>query len=184
MAKLYKVRTAPGFNAAGRRRAGLSFTKGQTQILELTKEQLAELEADVWLTVQEADKDAVATAPGESAPEGSGEGSEGSDEVTDPYEGKKLAELKEMAAAAGLDAEKLRSKQEVIDLIEASKTDGSEDEGDDEEEVELSEDMTLEDLKTIATDQGVDAEVVAAAGEEDKADLIKAIEEASENTEE
>lgn len=181
MAKLYKVRTAPGFNAAGRRRAGLSFTKGQTQILELSKEQLAELESDVWLTVQEADKDAVATAPGETVTEGSDEGSD--DETqTDPYEGKKLTELKAMAAEAGLDAEKLRSKQEVIDLIEASKTDGSED--DDEEEVELSEDMTLEDLKTIATDQGVDAEVVEAAGEDDKAELIKAIEEASEKTEE
>lgn len=177
MAKLYKVRTAPGFNAAGRRRAGLSFSKGQTQILELSKEQLAELESDVWLTVQEADKDAVPTAAGESAPDTTQ--TDGDDETeTDPYEGKKLPELKAMAAEAGLDAEKLRSKQEVIDLIEASKTDESDDE---DEEVELSEDMTLEELKTIATDQGVDAAIVEAAGEDDKADLIKAIEEASEN---
>ena len=55
----------------------------------------------------------------------------------------------------------------------------------DDEEVTISEDMPLDDLKKIAVEQGVATELVEAATEDkDKADLIKAIEEASAEAEE
>lgn len=231
--QLYKVKLAQGFNAAGRRRAGLAFEKGVTQVLELTDEQLAELQEDVWFVVAEAGKDdkpgSVTETPGGTADE----------VVVDPYEGKKLTDLQAMAEEAGVDVAGIRSKQGVIDALEAHKnqdtaggtsyeehvTDGIryfkdgdkivavQDEGFenlqdslagfgeteeealvelnkaielagelDEEEVTISEDMPLDDLKKIAEEQGV--ENLDSYTEDNKAELIKAIEEASANTEE
>lgn len=232
MSKLYQVKLAPGFNAAGRTRAGVTLEKGVTSILELTKEQLAALEADVWITVAEAPEGAKVTAPGESAPEGDEEETQ-----TDPYEGKGLKDLQAMAAEANVDVTGIRSKQGVIDALEAAKnqdpaggtsyeehvTDGIryfkdgdkivavEDEGFtdlqnslagfgeteeealaelkkaqeladnlDEEEVEISEDMDIEDLRKIAVDAGVEAP----ESYEDKKLLIEAIEKASADAEE
>jgi phenylpyruvate tautomerase PptA (4-oxalocrotonate tautomerase family) len=181
MAKEYKVKLAQGFNAAGRRRAGLNLIKGETLVTELTAEQLSELQADVWVVVQEADaKDA-------------GEGSEGGEGgQVDPYEGVSFKDLKAQAVEAGIDVKGMKSRADVIAALDAAAA-GSEGGEEDEEEtlelsedmtLELSEDMTLEDLKAVAVDQGVAAEVVEAATDETKADLIKAIEEAAEKTEE
>ena len=166
--QLYKVKLAPGFNAKGRQRAGVSVQKGVTEVLALSKEQLAALEEDVWFVVTKADGDAEATQ----------ETTQTTDEVTDPYEGVSFKDLKAQATEAGLDIKGLKSRADVIAVLEAASDE------EETEEVELSEDMSLEDLKTIATDQGVAPEVVEAAGEEDKAELIKAIEEASDKTEE
>jgi len=235
MSKLYQVKLAPGFNAAGRTRAGVTLEKGVTSIFELTKEQLAALEADVWILVAEAPEGATVTAPGESAPESN----EDEQEEPSPYDGKSLKDLQAMAAEAEVDVTGIRSKQGVIDALEAAKnqdpaggtsyeehvTDGIryfkdgdkivavQDEGFtnleeslagfgetedealaelnkaqeladnlDEEEVTISEDMPLDDLKKIAEEQGV--ENLDSYTEDNKADLIKAIEEASAKTEE
>jgi hypothetical protein len=147
MSQLYKVKLAQGFNAAGRRRAGLSLIKGQTEVLELTKEQLAELEADVWVEVQKAgakDK-ATTTAPvatsqdagdGEGSEDGEEDGSEdegsqdgsdeGQDEGSDEEEvevdlsTKSFKELQELATELELDHTGLKSKADIIKLIEES----------------------------------------------------------------
>lgn len=230
--QLYKVKLAQGFNAAARRRAGVAVEKGVTQVLELSDEQVKELKQDVWFVVAKAgegDKPgSVTETPGGTA-----------DEVVDPYEGKKLTDLQAMAEEAGVDVAGIRSKQGVIDALEAHKnqdpaggtsyeehvTDGIryfkdgdkivavQDEGFtnlqeslagfgetedealaelnkaieladelDEEEVTISEDMDLADLKKIAEEQGV--ENLDTYTEDNKAELIKAIEEASDNTEE
>lgn len=173
MGKQYKVKLAQGFNAAGRRRAGLSLIKGETLVTELTAEQLSELQADVWVVVQEADaKDA-------------GEGSEGGEGgQVDPYEGVSFKDLKAQAVEAGIDVKGMKSRADVIAALDAAAAGSEGGEEDEEETLELSEDMTLEDLKAVAVDQGVAAEVVEAATDETKADLIKAIEEAAEKTEE
>lgn len=233
MSKLYKVKLASGFNAAGRTRAGITLERGTTSIVELSKEQLAALEKDVWITVAEAPEGAEVTAPGEGVVEKTEE-----DESTpDPYEGKGLKDLQAMAAEANVDVTGIRSKQGVIDALEAAKnqdtaggtsyeehvTDGIryfkdgdkivavEDEGFtdlqnslagfgeneeealaelkkaqeladnlDEEEVEISEDMDIEDLRKIAVDAGVEAPETY----EDKKLLIDAIEKASADAEE
>lgn len=173
MGKQYKVKLAQGFNAAGRRRAGLSLIKGETLVTELTAEQLSELQDDVWVVVQEADaKDA-------------GEGSEGGEGgQVDPYEGVSFKDLKAQAVEAGIDVKGMKSRADVIAALDAAAAGSEGGEEDEEETLELSEDMTLEDLKAVAVDQGVAAEVVEAATDETKADLIKAIEEAAEKTEE
>lgn len=177
MSKLYKVKLASGFNAAGRTRAGVVLEKGVTSIVELNKEQLAALEADNWIEVSEAPEGATVTGPGESVVENNDE----EEVVTDPYEGVSFKDLKAQATEKGLDIKGLKSRDAVIAVLEAAKSEESEDEEDDEEEVELSEDMTLEQLKQIAETQGV--EDLDTYGEEDKAKLIEAIE-ASANTEE
>lgn len=173
MSQLYKVKLAQGFNAAGRRRAGLSLIKGETLVTELTAEQLSELQADVWVVVQEADaKDASTGSEG-------GEGGQ-----VDPYEGVSFKDLKAQAVEAGIDVKGMKSRADVIAALEAAAEGSEGGEEDEEETLELSEDMTLEDLKAVAVDQGVAPEVVEAATDETKADLIKAIEEAAAKTEE
>lgn len=232
--KLYKVKLAQGFNAAGRRRAGVVLEKGVTQVLELTDEQVKELEQDVWFVVAEAGKDdkpgSVTETPGSTG---------GEEEVTDPYEGVSFNDLKAQATEKGLDIKGLRSRDAVIEVLKGAEnqdpaggtsyeehvTDGIryfkdgdkivavQDEGFtnleeslagfgeteeealqelnkaieladelDEEEVTISEDMPLDDLKKIAEEQGV--ENLDTYTEDNKAELIKAIEEASANTEE
>lgn len=169
MAKEYKVKLAQGFNAAGRRRAGLNLIKGETLVTELTAEQLSELQADVWVVVQDAN--AADTT----------DGSEGGQ--VDPHEGVSFKDLKAQAVEAGIDVKGMKSRADVIAALDAAAA-GSEGGEDEEETLELSEDMTLEDLKAVAVDQGVAPEVVEAATDETKADLIKAIEEAAAKTEE
>lgn len=230
MSKLYKVKLASGFNAAGRVRAGVSLERGVTSIVELNKEQLAALEADTWIEVSEAPEGATVTAPGETVVEDNQE-----EVVTDPYEGVSFKDLKAQATEAGLDIKGLKSRDAVIEVLKNQDTAGGTSyeehvtdgiryfkDGDrivavqdenfsnleeslagfgeteeealvelnkaieladnlDEEEVTISEDMDLVDLKKIAEEQGVaDVETY---GEDDKAKLIEAIE-ASANTEE
>ena len=247
--QLYKVRLAPGFNAKRRNRAGLSFAKNTTSVLELTEEQLAALKEDVWFVVEKAPKDAEATevteAPTNTATEDAGQAAAaGADEeeVVEPYAGVSFKDLKAQATEAGLDIKGLKSRADVIAVLDANKNqdpaggtsyeehvedgiryfkwDGDkicavqddnfenleeslagfgETEAEalaelnkaieladnlDEEEVTISEDMPLEDLQKIATEQGVDPKFVEASTEETKAELIKAIEEASAETEE
>lgn len=182
-AKLYKVKLVQGFNAKGRRRAGVELQKGITQILELNEEQLAALEQDVWVEVSEAPEGSEATEPGQSAPE-AGEGDQGGsddDEEEDkgPYDGVSFKDLKAQATERGLDIKGIKSRDGVIEVLTAADAAGEGDDDDEEEteEVELSEDMTIEQLKQIAETQGV--EDLDQYTDENKADLIKAIEEAS-----
>lgn len=233
MSKLYKVKLASGFNAAGRVRAGVHLEKGVTAIVELDQKQLAALEADNWIEVSEAPADAVVTAPGEGVVENKDDQEE---VITDPYEGVSFKDLKAQATEAGLDIKGLKSRDAVIEVLKNSNTAGGtsyeehvtdgiryfkdgdrivavQDEGFsnleeslagfgeteeealvelnkaieladnlDEEEVTISEDMPLDDLKKIAEEQGV--ENLDTYTEDNKADLIKAIEEASAKTEE
>lgn len=173
MSQLYKVKLAQGFNAAGRRRAGLNLIKGETLVTELTAEQLSELQADVWVVVQDAN--AADTTDGS-------EGGEGGQ--VDPHEGVSFKDLKAQAVEAGIDVKGMKSRADVIAALDAAAAGSEGGEDDEEETLELSEDMTLDDLKAVAVDQGVAAEVVEAATDETKADLIKAIEEAAAKTEE
>lgn len=158
MSKLYKVKLVQGFNAGGRSRAGIRLEKGVTQTLELTKEQLEALEADVHIDVSEADKGAKPTS----------EGGEGGSEVTDPYEGVSFKDLKAQATEKGLDIKGLKSRADVIAVLEAKPAEEEED--DDEEEVDLST-KTLEELEAIADELELDRTEVST-----EADLIKLIE--------
>lgn len=113
----YKVKTAPGFNAAGRRRAGLTLEKGVEQTVDLDKEQLAALEADPWIVVRSADgSDETMTDEGEPA---------------SPYEGKSMKDLKAMAVEMGAEIKGIRSKDGVIEAMEAHIA--AQNEGDDED---------------------------------------------------
>ncbi len=48
---MYEITTARGFTGPRRRRAGVEVAQGGTVVVELTKEQLAEIEADPCLVV-------------------------------------------------------------------------------------------------------------------------------------
>lgn len=48
---MYEITTARGFTGPRRRRAGIEVAQGATIVVELSKEQLAEIEADPILVV-------------------------------------------------------------------------------------------------------------------------------------
>jgi hypothetical protein len=178
-AKLYKVKLVQGFNAKGRNRAGITLQKNATLITELSKEQLEALENDVWIEVSDAPEGAEPTAPGDSfsdavvPPE---EEDQTPPPAPEPYEGVSFKDLKAEATEKGLDIKGLKSRADVIAVLTAEPT------ADDEEEIEISEDMSREDLEKIATDLNVET-----PSDTDKypnnASLVAAIKEASESEE-
>lgn len=117
-AKLYKVKLVQGFNAKGRRRAGIELAKNQTQILELTDEQLEALQEDVWIEVSEAPKDAEATAVGESYDDSGDAGEEDEVEVSTDMS---REELESIAKEVGIEDPSQKNYSNKTKLVEAIK---------------------------------------------------------------
>lgn len=117
--QLYKIKLTQGFNAKGRIRAGITLQKGITMTTELTDEQLTALNNDVWIDVVKADSKAVATTPVISAPK-EAEAPVDEDEEEIDLSTKNFKELKDIATELQLDFTGLKSKAEIIKLIEES----------------------------------------------------------------
>lgn len=159
MSKLYKVRLAAHAGAT-RRRAGLYFEKGVPQTLELDKEQLEALQNDSYFTVKEA---------------GEGEGSDDDTNQEVNLNNLKRSELDQMAKDLKLNPADYNNKEALIAAIEAAPEPG-EGSDDEEEDVVLSE-LSVDDLKVIATELELNtADYNAETEEATKAKLIEAIE--------
>lgn len=131
--KLYQVKIKQGFNAGGRRRAGIVLIKNVTEVLELTDDQVNELSNDSWIDIkpysqvqkdkadkkQSARKKAEGKAPEQpEKPQDEGNDDETPEEVD--LSTKSFKELQEIATELELDTEGLRSKAQLIELIEAN----------------------------------------------------------------
>jgi len=160
MSKLYKVRLL-AHAGLHRRRAGLYLEKGVPQTLELSKDQLAELEADEFIQVKEADG-VVSNA---------GEGS------TTPPPAPKRAELDAKATELGLNPKDYKNIEQVTTAIEeAEKALENQDDDEEEEDVVLT-DLSIDDLKVIATELELNtADYADEDADTEKLKLIEAIE--------
>jgi len=116
MAQLYKVKLAQGFNAGGRRRAGIYFVKGVAQIMPLTQDQLETLQNDVWVEVNKTNKSNKITPP--SVPIVENLDTDTEEEID--LSTKNFKELQAIATELDLDTTGLNSKAKIIKCIEES----------------------------------------------------------------
>lgn len=144
----YEVQITPNFLMPTRNRAGFTFTRGEKQVLELTKDQVEEFENDRYFNIKAADGEEE--TQGEDAGDGEGDlqpdtttpetdtkpetttpGTEGEDdkEETDSaperdtlMRDNNRAQLDKLALEAGVEKpEELETKGNVADAIIAAK---------------------------------------------------------------
>ncbi len=158
MSKLYKVRLL-AHAGQQRRRGGLTLEKGVPQTVELTKANLEALEADEFIQVKEA---------GES---------EGGEQTTTPPAPKR-AELDARAVELGLNPKDYKNIEQVTTAIEeAEKALENQDDDEEEDEDVVLTDLSIDDLKVIATELELNtADYADEDADTEKLKLIEAIE--------